>query len=119
MKCEVITQTLCTKRHNQSWKCHEGPPPSCIKCEKETKDAQERQRKALEDQRLRKAQEQAHLKKISEIDAEIASVRQKLNDDNLARERKDVLKQKLKYLESVKKLMSLRLLPTLSIVPLT
>ena len=102
MKCEYIVQKNCSKGHDQGYACHEGPQPSCKKCDQQAKLAEKKRQEALESQRKRDAEEQKHLRRMADIDAEIDLERQKIADARLKEEREKSISQKNSDLENIK-----------------
>ncbi|KAL6302615.1 P-loop containing nucleoside triphosphate hydrolase protein [Sparassis latifolia] len=106
MRCESIMKDTCSKGHPLSWTCHEGRPPACKKCERETKLAEEKQRQAFALQRKREEDDRAHAAELKKLDEEIAQERQKLRDEQLAQERANVIQQKQKDVEEARSMSS-------------
>ena len=102
MPCEAVLHSKCTNGHPQSWKCHENLPPSCKTCDREAKAAADKLNKEFKLQQKRDIEQQAHDKKMAELEAKIAAERQKIRDDRLAKERQDAIRQKERDLEDAK-----------------
>lgn len=100
MPCESIISLKCLKGHNQSRKCHENPPNSCKKCDRDTKIQEEKRKKEFALQQKRDADQLEHARKMAELDAKIAAEAQIVRDAQLDEERKSAILQKEKDLEA-------------------
>ncbi|KAJ7284985.1 P-loop containing nucleoside triphosphate hydrolase protein [Mycena rebaudengoi] len=102
MACQHIIESMCSKGHSQSWKCHERLPAPCAKCDREEKLAKEKREKQFNLQKKRDADQLAYQQKLAAIDEEIASRNQELRDAQTANERAQTIKQKEIDLENTK-----------------
>ena len=102
MPCEAVLRSKCPSGHPQSRKCHENLPPNCKICDREAKAAADKQEEAFELQKKRDIEQQAHDKKIAELEAKIAAERQRIRDIRLDKERQDAIRQKERDLEDAK-----------------
>ncbi|KAJ6576427.1 P-loop containing nucleoside triphosphate hydrolase protein [Mycena vulgaris] len=102
MECLHIMQSKCPKGHLQSWKCHKGTPPTCDKCDREAKLAEEKRQKEFALQQKRDAAQLAYAQKLAAIDAEIAERNRELQEARMEDERSLVIQQKEKDLEDAK-----------------
>lgn len=94
MSCETLLYDKCSNGHPLRYKCRNGIPNVCVKCERDRKAAE---RKAKEDfslQEKRDREQREHDKKMAEIEAEIALEREKIRDAQLAQDRHNQLLQK-------------------------
>jgi len=94
MPCAEYLSSTCDTGHLQSWKCSDGPPKSCAKCEREVRLAKERQKQDLDAQKRREAEQRAHLARLDALNAEIAKEHQTREDTRLEQERSRAIKQK-------------------------
>lgn len=102
MNCDHKMYHVCPKKHRQQYVCFKGIPLTCRQCEKEAKDEERR-----------KNDEFKHAQRLAAIDDEIAKVRKMEQDQKLAKEREDVLRQKRADLDNL-----LRKLPSPAQPPL-
>ena len=102
MLCEEKMSCLCDRGHKQSFKCHQGPPKSCKKCDQIEKVDKQKRQLDYEAQQRRDSELQKHLRELAEIDAEIAQEVEARQAARLARERADALKQRRMDLESIR-----------------
>lgn len=95
MKCEEILYIQCPKgSHRQQYRCHQGPPQSCFKCDREAKMAAKRQKEDFERQERQDREQHRHIEQMTELDNEIAREREKTRAAQLESERASVLSQK-------------------------
>jgi hypothetical protein len=85
----------CPNGHSQAWQCHQGAsaPVTCVKCERERKEAEKKARKALEAQQRRDAEDEKHRKEVAKLQEEIDRVTQDMKDGKLNAERQAFLAQ--------------------------
>ena len=83
----------CPEGHERSWKCH-NPPRECAKCEAEKRRKQKELQRALKAQEKRAQDEQAHSEHMAMLDTLLAEERQRLREEQLARERALAVQQK-------------------------
>lgn len=103
MLCEENMSCLCDLRgHKQSFKCHQGPPKSCRKCDQIEKADKKKRQEEYEAQQRRDSELQEHLRELAEIDAEIAREVEARQATRLARDRADALRQRRMDLESIR-----------------
>jgi hypothetical protein len=76
MQCEEILYTQCPKSHRQQYRCQQGPPDSCFKCDRETKMAAKRQQQEFERQERQDREQRRHAEQLAEIEAEITRQRE-------------------------------------------
>ncbi|KAF8806261.1 P-loop containing nucleoside triphosphate hydrolase protein [Phlegmacium glaucopus] len=94
MTCTENFSSTCDAGHPRAWKCSDGPPKSCAKCEREAKLAKERQEQDLDAQKRRDAEQRAHLARLDALNAEITKEQQAREDERLGQERSRAIKQK-------------------------
>ncbi|KAJ7170685.1 P-loop containing nucleoside triphosphate hydrolase protein [Mycena crocata] len=102
MECRYIMQSKCSKGHAQSWECYKHAPPTCSKCDREDKLAEENRKKEFALQQKRDAAQLAYAQKLAAIDAEIAVKNQELQDARIETERGRAIQQKEKDLRDAK-----------------
>ena len=94
MLCEHVTSAKCSNGHAQQWKCHKGPPPTCIKCEREQELAEKKQQERFALQEKRDAEQRAHERKMTELEADEARERETIRYAQETKERNRALEQK-------------------------
>jgi hypothetical protein len=94
MPCTERISSICDAGHKQSWKCSDGRPKTCPKCERDAKLAKRRQEQEIEAQKRREIEQQKHLARLDDIDAQIDKERQALEDARLKQERSKAIEQK-------------------------
>ncbi|CAK5268430.1 unnamed protein product [Mycena citricolor] len=102
MECKAILNDKCAKSHPLSWKCFQKRPITCVKCDREAKLAEERQKRDFELQRKRDEEQARYVQELAEIDAQMAIKKQEMQDARAAEERARVIAQKKKDLEGFK-----------------
>ncbi|KAF9077135.1 P-loop containing nucleoside triphosphate hydrolase protein [Rhodocollybia butyracea] len=101
MPCEAIVESKCPKNHKQSWRCSEGPLPSCKKCDQEAAEVKRKQQQALETQRKREAQKAAYDRELREINEKIEAGNEAARSAEEERKRQEVLAQRRRDLEEI------------------
>jgi len=69
MRCEFPLSTRCANGHPQKWKCHNGSPATCPKCERErkaTKQADAAQAKIREQREAERRRYQQEMTQLEE-----------------------------------------------------
>jgi hypothetical protein len=94
MQCEEILYTQCPKSHRQQYRCQQGPPDSCFKCDREAKMAAKRQQQEFERQERQDREQRRHAEQLAEIEAEITRQRETTRALQVERERANALEQK-------------------------
>ena len=94
MLCEHVTSTKCSNGHAQQWKCHKGPPPACIKCERQQELAEKKRQAQFALQEKREAAQRAHERKMAELEADEARERETIRYAQETKERNRALEQK-------------------------
>ena len=94
MPCAEHISSTCDAGHKQSWKCADGRPKNCSKCERDAKLAIKRQEQEMEAQKRREIEQREHLARLDAIDAQIAKEHQAREDARLKQERSQAIKQK-------------------------
>lgn len=94
MKCESVLKDKCPKGHVRSWRCHAKAPLLCDRCERDARDLQVKQRKALADQERREKADQEHGKRMAQLNEELEIQRRKQGEAQLANERNLAIQQK-------------------------
>ncbi|KAA1473256.1 P-loop containing nucleoside triphosphate hydrolase protein [Dentipellis sp. KUC8613] len=102
MPCQAPMKDKCANGHVRNWKCEDGSPVSCLKCDRQTKLAEIKRKKDFELQQRRDAEQAEHLRKIAELEEQIAAEQQAQKDIELSEERRNALEQKQRDLEAAK-----------------
>ncbi|KAH7908721.1 P-loop containing nucleoside triphosphate hydrolase protein [Hygrophoropsis aurantiaca] len=103
MPCGHILYSKCLGNiHDLTWQCHQGPPATCSKCDREAARAAKEQAKAFKLQQQRDADRLAHERRMADIEAQYAQENESAADARLAKQRADAIRQKLKDLEDLK-----------------
>ncbi|KAK0188464.1 P-loop containing nucleoside triphosphate hydrolase protein [Armillaria mellea] len=106
MACHEIIPLRCTpKGHEQSYKCSESPPLVCKKCERDAKAAEARRQKDFERQKKRDEEEAEHLRRIKEIEEQLAEQQQLLQDTRIKEARRNEIRQKMQDLQDAAELV--------------
>ena len=116
MPCAERISSICDAGHKQSWKCSDGRPKTCPKCEREVKLAKQRQDQEIEAQKRREIEQREHLARLDAINAQIDKEHQAREDTRLKQERLQAIKQKESDLAA---LIASRAEPTVPAVPPT
>ncbi|KAJ7066957.1 P-loop containing nucleoside triphosphate hydrolase protein [Mycena amicta] len=101
MACPQIVQTKCSQGHPSSRKCSQGPPPTCKKCDQETKAAEAKRQREFDLQQKREAAQLAYSKKLAAIDEQIAAKNEAWKEAQVEAERTRTLEQKERDLENI------------------
>lgn len=94
MLCGHVSSVPCPNGHVQQWKCHRGPPPTCIKCEREQELAEKKRQQQFTQQERRDAEQRAHERQMAELEADLVREREAIRYARDAEERKRALQQK-------------------------
>ncbi|KAF8159698.1 P-loop containing nucleoside triphosphate hydrolase protein [Crassisporium funariophilum] len=94
MTCPEMMSSTCSGGHSQSWSCGEGPLQTCTKCERDLKLAKAQQQYDLAAKQRRDAEQQAHLKRLDQLNAQIGQQLSLQEDARLAHDRANAIKQK-------------------------
>ena len=100
MRCEVKVPSTCPNGHPRSSRCSDGPPKNCAKCDREAKLAKQKQEREAAAKQRREAEQQEHLARMDALNARWAEVQQQREDERLAVERANAIKQKEEDLEA-------------------
>ncbi|KAK0261276.1 hypothetical protein LTR35_017885 [Friedmanniomyces endolithicus] len=103
IKCDQRLTDQCPRNHKVSWICSAIRPASCRVCDREAQIAAERQQRELELEKKRQDLQAAYAQKLAAIQSDIDDTRQSLRDRREAHERDDVLRQRQKDSETVRK----------------
>ena len=117
MPCTERISSLCDAGHKQSWKCSDGPPKTCPKCERDAKLAKQRQEREIEAQKRREIEQREHLARMDAINAQIDKENQAREDERLKRERSQAIKQKENDLAALVASRSEPMVPAVSTPP--
>ncbi|KAG7444044.1 P-loop containing nucleoside triphosphate hydrolase protein [Guyanagaster necrorhizus] len=100
MACHEIIPLCCLlKGHDQSYKCSESPALVCKKCERDAKVAEAKRQKDFDRQKKRDEEEAEHLRRIKEIEDQLAEQQQVLRDTQVKEARKNEIRQKMQDLK--------------------
>jgi len=75
MPCDFLFHTRCVNGHSRRWKCHDGPPATCERCDKDKKAAERakaEQAKLLEQREAEKSELQ---QEMAQLDKQMASLK--------------------------------------------
>lgn len=101
MKCKVPSSSRCADGHLLSFDCASGPPATCLKCSREAELAKKKKEEEMLANNRRDAEQREHLKKMDELEAQIAAAIRAKEDARLANERADALRQKQVDLDTI------------------
>ncbi|KAH7098449.1 P-loop containing nucleoside triphosphate hydrolase protein [Auriculariales sp. MPI-PUGE-AT-0066] len=99
MRCEAKLSYICSSGHKKLYRCSDGPPQTCPKCEKEAKEEKERIKRRQEEQERREAEQKAHEKELLALEAQIESERLSQRDARAREEMENVIRLKREELE--------------------
>ncbi|KZT74563.1 P-loop containing nucleoside triphosphate hydrolase protein [Daedalea quercina L-15889] len=102
MTCEAVMEYTCPNNHRRTYRCHQPPPSTCIKCQKAAELADKKRQKEFEKQQKQDDDQREHAKRIAELDAEIEAEREAQKDRELAQQRANIIAQKQKDLADAK-----------------
>ncbi|KAJ8468551.1 hypothetical protein ONZ45_g17203 [Pleurotus djamor] len=102
MECTQTASSICPKGHRRAYKCSQGPPASCKKCDQDAKRQQEKDRREYEAQKKKDDEQLAHNQRMAEIEAKIEAERLRMQDEGLANARADAIRQKEQELWNLK-----------------
>lgn len=105
MLCEALIDSPCPQNHRRRYKCHQGPPVACAKCDDAKRLAENESRKQFERQE-RAAKQRAHVKQLADLDEQITRERDTLRDVRLDEERKRAIEGKLQDLQDAANLVA-------------
>ena len=105
MLCEDVSSAPCPNGHIQRWKCHKGPPPTCIQCDLAQELAERKRQEQFALQEQRDAKQRAHERQMAELEADLTHKRETLRYTREAEERKRALAQKRMDVDAVTELV--------------
>lgn len=81
MYCDFLLHTRCVNGHSRKWKCHDGPPTTCARCDKDQKAAKRAEIEKAELLEQKEAEKEQFQEEITRLDEELAKVQgaQKVN----------------------------------------
>lgn len=97
MPCTERISSICDVGHTNSWRCIDGRPKICSKCEHEAKLTKEKQEQGLEAQKGREIEQQEQQAYLDAVNAQIADIKKA----RLKQEGSQVYKQKKNDLASL------------------
>lgn len=74
MRCEFPFSTCCANGHSMKWKCHDGSPATCRRCEKErraTEEAKLEQALSQEQRESPRSKSQQEMESLNELMARL------------------------------------------------
>ncbi|EIW81453.1 hypothetical protein CONPUDRAFT_124579 [Coniophora puteana RWD-64-598 SS2] len=103
MACGHLMYDKCpADRHTLQWKCSEGQPTSCRRCDKEKKNSETQARDDYDRQQKLDAERQKHDKELAGIERQIKAEQDAQRERLAAEKREWAQKQKKKYLEDMR-----------------
>ena len=102
MTCESVLDHTCPSGHRRTYKCHQGPPASCIKCEKAAQLAAAKLQKEFEKQQKRDEEQREHAQRIAKLDEEIEAELEAQRERERAQQRANAILQKQRDLTDAK-----------------
>jgi len=100
IRCEAVVSMICPKGHNQRKKCFE--PILCVECDREAKAAEAKRQKEISRQQKCDEEEAEHLRRMKEIEHQLAEHQQLRRGAQLNEEPKNEIREKLADLEERK-----------------
>jgi len=100
MRCEAVVSMVCSKGHNQRKKCFE--PILCVECDREAKAAEAKRQKEISRQQKCDEEEAEHLRRMKEIEHQLAEHQQLRRGAQLKEEPKNEIREQLVDLEERK-----------------
>ncbi|TFK48386.1 P-loop containing nucleoside triphosphate hydrolase protein [Heliocybe sulcata] len=104
MRCEQQLVKTCASGHRQRWRCHQGDPISCKKCDQQARLDEKKRKEEFDLQEKRDAEQREHVRKMAELDQKIAVERAAIRDAQLAAERAAAEQQKRQDLKTATEL---------------
>ena len=74
MYCDFLLHTRCVNGHSRKWKCHDGPPTTCAKCDRDQEAAKRAKAEEAELLEQREAEEKQFQEEITQLDEQLAKV---------------------------------------------
>ncbi|KAI0310251.1 P-loop containing nucleoside triphosphate hydrolase protein [Amylostereum chailletii] len=102
LPCTFILESLCAQGHKRKYKCSNGPPALCDKCEKERKKQEQDRQEALELQMKREEEQRQHEQEIARLNREHAAELRRQEDIALAKQRDNAIRQKKEDIEAAR-----------------
>ncbi|EJD38161.1 P-loop containing nucleoside triphosphate hydrolase protein [Auricularia subglabra TFB-10046 SS5] len=102
MDCHLVQERTCSEGHQQKWKCFQGIPAVCAKCEKKKKEAEAKLRRDVELQQKREVDQRRHDAEMAKLEEQQEEQRALIRDAQLATERRAAVAQKRRDLETTK-----------------
>ncbi|EKM56223.1 uncharacterized protein PHACADRAFT_209697 [Phanerochaete carnosa HHB-10118-sp] len=102
MKCEAVLDYMCPNSHKRTYRCHQPPPNTCTKCQKDAELADKKKQKDFEKQQKRDEELREHAKRIVKLGEEIEAEQEAQSEQERARERANAILQKQKDLAEAK-----------------
>jgi hypothetical protein len=66
VRCESLLSTRCTNGHSRKWKCQDGPPVTCQRCERERRAAEQAKAEQAKAERAKAEQTKAERAKVEQ-----------------------------------------------------
>ncbi|KAH7098452.1 hypothetical protein BKA62DRAFT_832542, partial [Auriculariales sp. MPI-PUGE-AT-0066] len=71
IRCDGSLQHTCQSKHKQAYRCWQGPPKSCAKCERAAREEQEKLKRRQEEERLREETRLAQERALQVLELEL------------------------------------------------
>jgi hypothetical protein len=68
VRCESLLSTRCTNGHSRKWKCQDGPPVTCQRCERERRAAEQAKAEQARLQEQREAERSRFQQEMAQLD---------------------------------------------------
>ena len=75
MQCDFLLHTRCVNGHSRKWKCHDGPPATCARCDKDQKAAERAKAEEAKLLEQREAEKRQFHQEITQLDEQLAKVK--------------------------------------------
>jgi len=94
LRCQSPEKKQCSEGHKTSWRCSEGEPKSCRRCERVRKEAERKLQREAEEQVKREDDARKHQETVRRYDEKIQTLTDGLMRQRLEAERTAVIEQK-------------------------
>lgn len=102
MACDVKLRDECPRQHEFSWRCSDGRPPTCQKCDAEDLAAEERQKRNAELDSIRQQKQADYATQLAQIQDEIDQSRRRMREQCEDEDRELALRQRRQDLDNVR-----------------
>ncbi|KAL8866744.1 MAG: hypothetical protein Q9198_008775, partial [Flavoplaca austrocitrina] len=97
--CQFLLDDKCSKGHVLTWKCHQRRPEHCPICVKIARAEEKQREKDLKLKQKQDREADAHVRRLAELESELAATRQEALDLKLLEDRALTIRQKEKDLK--------------------